>query len=317
MNLSTKRILVTGGAGFLGSAVVNLLKKEGCRDIFVPRSKDYDLVEMKNIEALFCKTSPDIVIHLAATVGGIAVHRDHPARMFYDNAIMGLQVMEQARANGVEKFVAFGTTCCYPKNSPMPFKEEDIWDGYPDEITGPYGIAKKIAIVQSQTYRKEYGFNSICLVPVNLYGPNDHFDAYSSHVIPALIKKVLEAKATHRDSIEVWGTGKATREFLYVDDCAEGIITATKEYDKSEPVNLGSGVETPVKELVETICDIMGFEGRLNWNTSMPDGQPRKWTDVSRAREEFGFQARTSLREGLKKTIDWYLANVPEEARAR
>ncbi len=304
-----KRAVVTGGAGFLGKNVVKKLKSEGCSDIFVPRSKDYDLVDMEAVKKLYRDADPNIVIHLAAVVGGIGANSEHPGQFFYDNLMMGAQMMEIGRQRGLEKFVAMGTICCYPKFTPIPFKEEDLWNGYPEETNAPYGLAKKMLLVQSQAYRQEYKFNSIFLMPVNLYGPGDNFNPCSSHVIPALIKKCVDAVDHKDDNIIVWGTGKATREFLYVEDCAEGIVLATEKYNKSEPVNIGSSFEISIKDLVHTIAKLTGFNGEIVWDTSKPDGQPKRKLDVSRAEKEFGFKSRTTFEQGLKKTIEWYKKN--------
>jgi len=307
--LIDKRILVTGGAGFLGSFVVEKLKQRGCPNIFVPRSKEYDLVQIEAVKRLYKDSKPDLVIHLAAKVGGIGANQKNPGKFFYDNLIMGVQLMEEGRKFGIEKFVALGTICCYPKFTSVPFKEEDLWNGYPEETNAPYGLAKKILLVQSQAYHQQYGFNSIFLMPVNLYGPGDNFDPKSSHVIPALIKKCFDAIKNNKNEIVVWGTGKATREFLYVEDAAEGILLAIEKYDKPEPVNLGAGFEISIKDLVELIVKLTGFKGRIIWDTTKPDGQPRRCLDTSKAEKEFGFKAKTSLGEGLKKTINWYLHN--------
>jgi len=301
-----KKVLVTGGAGFLGSFIVEKLKEKGVSEenIRIPRSKDMDLKRWTNcIEVV---KDIDIVIHLAAKVGGIGYNQKYPATLFYDNAVMGIQLMEAARQEGVEKIVAIGTICAYPKFTPVPFKEADLWNGYPEETNAPYGLAKKMMLVQSQAYRQQYGFNSIYLLPVNLYGPGNNFDPEQSHVIPALIKKIFDAKESGEDYITVWGTGKATREFLYVEDAAEGIILATEKYNKSDPVNLGSGFEISIKALVELIAEIAGFDGEIRWDMGKPDGQPRRCLDVSRAKEEFGFEARVDFREGLERTIEWY-----------
>ncbi len=300
------RVIVTGGAGFLGSFVCQRLGEAGVGELFVPRSRQYDLREKEAIERLFREIKPTLVIHLAGSVGGIGANRKNPGKYFYDNAVMGIQLMECARQFEVEKFVAVGTVCAYPKFCPVPFREEDLWEGYPEETNAPYGIAKKILLVQSQGYREQYGFNSIFLLPVNLYGPRDNFDLESSHVIPALIRKCTEAKSSGRPWIECWGSGTATREFLYVEDAAEGIVLAAERYDKSDPVNLGAGFEISIKELTECIARLTGFEGDIRWNKAYPDGQPRRSLDASRAAKEFGFQARVNLEEGLKKTIDWY-----------
>jgi len=305
-SLGTKRVLVTGGAGFLGTNVVNKLQQQGCKSISVPRSTDYNLVEMESVKRLYREAKPDIVIHLAARVGGIGANMKNPGSFFYENLVMGVQMMDQGRIFGVEKFVAIGTICAYPKFAPIPFREEDLWNGYPEETNAPYGLAKKMLLVQSQAYRQQYGFNSIFLLPVNLYGPGDNFDLESSHVIPALIRKFVEAKEKGERRIVAWGTGKPTREFLYVEDAAEGIVLATEKYNKPEPVNLGAGFEISIKELAELICELTGFYSVIEWDTSRPDGQPRRCLDVSRAKREFGFEARMDLREGLKRTIEWY-----------
>jgi GDP-L-fucose synthase len=308
-----KKVVVTGGNGFLGSFVVEKLKEQGCKNIFVPRSKEYNLVELEAVKRLYKDTKPDIVIHLAAKVGGIGANMEKPGEFFYDNLMMGVQLMEEGRKFGIEKFVALGTICCYPKFTPVPFKEEDLWNGYPEETNAPYGLAKKMLLVQSQAYRQQYGFNSIFLMPVNLYGPRDNFDPKSSHVIPALIKKCFDAIREGNDEIVVWGTGKATREFLYVEDAAEGIILATEKYNKSDPVNLGAGFEISIKDLVELIVKLTGFKGKIVWDTTKPDGQPRRCLDTSKAYKEFGFKAKTSFEEGLKKTIEWYRENLLEK----
>lgn len=301
-----KHVLVTGGAGFLGSFVVEKLKARGCEHIFVPRRKDYDLIEIEAVRRLYHESRPDIVIHLAAVVGGIGANRLNPGKYFYENAIMGLQMMEEARLNNVEKFVATGTICAYPKSTPVPFREEDLWNGYPEETNAPYGLAKKMMLVQSQAYREQYGFNSIFLLPVNLYGPRDNFDLESSHVIPALIRKCLESKETKAEHLVAWGDGSPTREFLYVEDAAEGILLATEHYYSSEPVNLGAGHEIAIKDLVEMIARLTGYEGQIKWDTTRPNGQPRRALDTGKARKLFGFAAKMPLEEGLRKTIDWY-----------
>ena len=308
-SLADKRITVTGGAGFLGRSVVRKLKERGCQGVFVPRSRDYNLVEEKAVKRLYRQAKPDIVIHLAAVVGGIGANSENPGKFFYDNLMMGVQMMEQGRLAGIEKLVAIGTVCAYPKFTPVPFKETDLWNGYPEETNAPYGLAKKMLLVQSQAYRQQYGFNSIFLLPANLYGPEDNFDPKSSHVIPALIKKVLDAKEKGEQRIVVWGTGKPTREFLYVDDAAEGIVLATERYNKSDPVNLGVGSEISIKELAELICNLVGFDGEIEWDTSKPDGQPRRMLDTQRAFKEFGFKASTRLEDGLRRTIEWYQKN--------
>src|SRR5437773_65687 len=303
---SNKRVLITGGAGFLGSFVVEKLRQRGCKDIFVPRRKDYDLVEMEAVKRLHKDTQPNMVIHLAARVGGIGANQANPGKFFYDNLMMGAQLMEVGRQAGVEKFVTISTICAYPKFTPVPFKEEDLWNGYPEETNAPYGLAKKMLLVQSQAYRQQYGFNSIVLFPVNLYGPRDNFDLQTSHVIPALIRKCLEAKRSDASNIEVWGDGSPTREFLYVEDAAEGICLAAERYDSSEPVNLGSGMEISIKDLVHTIKRMIGFTGEIIWDTTKPNGQPRRSLDTSRAEKHFGFRAKTSFEEGLRRTIEWY-----------
>jgi len=305
--LRTKRILVTGGSGFLGSFVVKKFKERGCNSIFIPRSKDYDLVHMEVVKRLYDDAKPDVVIHLAAKVGGIGANRENPGKFFYDNLMMGVQVMEEGRRRGIEKFVALGTICCYPKFTPVPFKEENLWNGYPEETNAPYGLAKKMLLVQSQAYRQQYGFNSIFLMPVNLYGSGDNFKQHSSHVIPALIKKCIDAIKNKDKGIIVWGTGKATREFLYVEDCAEAIILATEKYNKNEPVNVGSGDEISIRKLVELIVKLTGFKGRISWDISKPDGQPRRMLDNSKALKEFDFKAKMNFEIGLKKTIAWYV----------
>ncbi len=307
---SSKRVLVTGGAGFLGRYVVNKLRDVGCQGIFVPRSEDYDLVDNEAVIRVYQDSRPDIVIHLAAVVGGIGANRQKPGEFFYKNLMMGVQMMERGRLLGVEKLIAIGTICAYPKVTPVPFKEEELWNGYPEETNAPYGLAKKMLLVQAQAYRQQYGFNSIYLLPVNLYGPGDNFDPNSSHVIPAVIRKCVDAIKGGEDRIVVWGTGQPTREFLYVEDAAEGIILAGEKYNESDPVNLGTGFEISIKDLVHLIARLAGFEGQIIWDTSKPDGQPRRRLDTSRAEKEFGFKAKTSLEEGLRKTIDWYLANI-------
>jgi GDP-L-fucose synthase len=310
IDLKNKRIIVTGGAGFLGKFIVKKLAERGCKDIFIPKIEQYDLRELDTIERMYSTAKADIVIHLAAVVGGIGANRENPGSFFYDNLIMGVQILEQARLNGIEKFVAIGTICAYPKFTPVPFKEEDLWNGYPEETNAPYGLAKKMLLVQSQAYRQQYGFNSIFLLPVNLYGPGDNFDPKSAHVIPALIKKFYEAKMNNNPEVVVWGTGKATREFLYVEDCAEGIILATELYDKSDPVNIGAGFEISIKDLAEKIKSLIGFKGRVVWDTSKPDGQPRRCIDTSRAEKEFGFKAKTSFDKGLKDAVGWYINSL-------
>ncbi len=330
-----KRVIVTGGSGFLGSFVVEKLAARGAADILVPRKQFYDLTDRQAVQRLlddallsaaarpahltpagFTPTPlPDfkpqdlIILHLAAHVGGIGANREHPAEFFYDNLMMGVELMHQAWKRDVGKFVAIGTVCAYPKFTPVPFKEDDLWNGYPEETNAPYGLAKKMLLVQAQAYRQQYGFNAIYLLPVNLYGPRDNFDLQTSHVIPALIRKTLEAKERGDDRIVAWGDGSPTREFLYVEDAAEGILTAAEKYDGPEPVNLGSGYEISIKDLTEKIIQLVGFEGQLVWDTSKPNGQPRRGLDVSRAREYFGWQAQTPFEEGLRRTIDWFIAN--------
>jgi GDP-L-fucose synthase len=301
-----KRVVVTGGAGFLGRFVVERLRALTDLEVFVPRSADYNLIEVADIKRLFTATRPDLVIHLAAVVGGIGANQKNPGKFFYENLMMGVQLIEQARLKGVRKFVATGTVCAYPKFTPTPFREEDLWNGYPEETNAPYGLAKKMMLVQSQSYRQQYGFNSIFLLPANLYGPGDNFDLESSHVIPALIRKCVEAREKGAPFVEAWGTGNASREFLYVSDCAEGILRAAAKYDESEPVNIGSGSEIKISELLQLIARLTRFEGDIRWQSAKPDGQPRRSLDVSRASEKFGFQARVTLEEGLRKTIDWY-----------
>ncbi len=306
-SLSGKRIVVTGGAGFLGSRVVEKLRGRGARDIFIPRSKDHDLRNLTAIRRLFKESHADIVIHLAAQAGGIGANRERPGEFFYNNLIMGIQLMEQARLARVEKFVGIGTVCAYPKFTPVPFKEESLWDGYPEETNAPYGLAKKMLLVQSQAYRQQYDFNSVFLLPANLYGPGDNFDPRSSHVIPALIKKCVDAVENGEDEVVCWGDGSPTREFLHVEDAAEGILLATEKYNKSEPVNLGSGMEISIKELVELICRYTGFKGSVLWDTTKPNGQPRRRLDTSKAEREFGFKAEMNFEEGLKKMTEWYI----------
>ncbi len=309
MDLAGKRILVTGGAGFLGSHLVERLERERRAEVFVPRLEDYDLTQADAIECLFSRQRPQVVIHLAAVVGGIGANRANPGRFFYDNAIMGIQLIEACRRHSVEKTVVIGTICAYPKFTPVPFKEDDLWDGYPEETNAPYGIAKKALLVQCQAYRQQYGMNAVFLLPVNLYGPRDNFDPESSHVIPALIRKCAEAAASGAPEIVCWGDGSPTREFIYVEDAAEGILAATECYDKPDPVNLGSGMEISIRDLAVKIAALTGFNGRIEWDTSQPNGQPRRCLDVSRAEREFGFRARTPFDEGLRKTIEWYKAS--------
>jgi len=314
INLENKRIVVTGGDGFLGKHLVSKLKSRGCQDIFIPRIEEYDLVQMDAVKRLYDHAKPDIVIHLAAQVGGIGANLNNPGKYFYDNLMMGVQLMEIGRQKGIEKFVALGTICAYPKFTPVPFKEENLWNGYPEETNAPYGLAKKMLLVQSQAYRQQYGFNSIFLLPVNLYGPGDNFNPETSHVIPALIRKCIDAQRGLSPSeargtvpeLVVWGSGKPTREFLYVEDAAEAIILATERYDKSDPVNLGAGFEISIKDLVKLIVKLTGFKGKIIWDKSKPDGQPRRRLDTLKAYKEFGFQAKTNFEEGLKKTVEYY-----------
>ena len=306
---SDKRVVVTGGAGFLGSFVVEQLRVKGCHQIVVPRSRDYDLEQMDAVQRLYADPNPDIVIHLAARVGGIGANQANPGRFFYDNLMMGSQLMEIGRQRGVKKFVALGTICAYPKFAPVPFKEEDIWNGYPEETNAPYGLAKKMMLVQSQAYRQQYGFNSIALFPVNLYGPRDNFDLETSHVIPALIRKCAEAHDAGRSGIVLWGDGTPTREFLYVEDAADGILQASEQYNDSLPLNLGTGEEVTIKNLALMIATELGYQGSIVWDTTKPNGQPRRCLDVSRIKQAIGFQAKHSLRIGLKKTIQWFQAN--------
>ena len=301
-----KRVIVTGGAGFLGKHVVEELKRVGCRDLFVPLHSDWNLTYDNDVDELLRTRQPvDVVIHLAAVVGGIGANQAQPGKFFYDNLIMGTLLMEYARLYNVGKFVSIGTVCSYPKYTPVPFKEENLWDGYPEETNAPYGLAKKMLLIQGQAYRQQYGFNSIYLIPVNLYGPGENFNLETSHVIPALIRKCLEG----RNEVEVWGTGEATREFLYVEDAARAIVVAAELYNGNEPVNVGIGREIRIRDLVNLICKLTDFKGTVNWNTSKPDGQPRRKLDVSRAREYFGFEAQVELEEGLKRTIEWYKEN--------
>ena len=308
-----KRVTVTGGKGFLGAHLVDKLNKiKECKDIFIADLPEYDLRYLEKIKKMYDCQKPDIVIHLAAVVGGIGANRENPGKFFYDNAIMGIQLMHEEYLKGIEKFVALGTICCYPKLTPVPFKEERLWDGYPEETNAPYGLAKKILLVQAQAYREQYGFNAIFLMPVNLYGPGDNFDPKSSHVIPALIKKCVDAKEEGKDHIIVWGTGGASREFLYVDDAAEAVILATENYNKPEPINIGTGFEITIKDLAEMIARLSDFRGKILWDSSKPDGQPRRCLDISKASEEFNFHARMNFEEGIKKTIDWYYGKQKE-----
>lgn len=302
-----RRVCVTGGAGFLGSFVVEKLSERGVTEIFIPRKSDYNLVEIEAVRQMLEDAQPDIIIHLAAQVGGIGANRAHPAEFFYNNLMMGTTLFHESWKKGVEKLTIAGTVCAYPKFAPIPFKEEELWNGYPEETNAPYGLAKKMLLVQSQTYRQQYGFNSIFLLPVNLYGPRDNFDLETSHVIPALIRKCLEAKARGDDHIVAWGDGSPTREFLFVEDAAEGILLATEQYNQSLPVNLGSSYEISIKDLLETIARLTNFTGEIRWDTTKPNGQPRRKLDTSRAEKLFGFKSQTSFEEGLRQTIAWYL----------
>ena len=312
MQWGDKRVLVTGGAGFLGSFIVEKLLERGCRNLILPRSREYDLRDRDAVIRLYQESQPDILIHLAAVVGGIGANRANPGRFFYDNAIMGIQLMEYARQFGLEKFVAVGTVCAYPKFTPVPFKEEDLWNGYPEETNAPYGLAKKMMLVQAQAYRAQYGFNAIYLLPVNLYGPGVNFDLDTSHVIPALIRKCAEAKESGRREIVLWGDGSPTREFLYVADAAEAILLAAERYDGAEPINLGTGEEISIRDLAQMIASEVGFNGDIVWDTSKPNGQPRRCLDVTRAKQLFGFQAAHRLHEGIPKTVGWYTEHQKE-----
>ena len=308
-NFPYRRVIVTGGAGFLGRFVVERLRDYPDVEIFVPRRQEYNLIQVDDINRLLDHAQPDLIIHLAAVVGGIGINQKNPGKFFYDNLMMGVQLIEQARLHDVKKFVALGTVCAYPKNTPTPFREDSLWDGYPEETNAPYGLAKKMMLVQSQSYRDQYGFNSIFLLPANLYGPGDNFDLETSHVIPALIRKCVEARDAGREFIEAWGTGNASREFLYVDDCADGIVRAAATYDESDPVNIGTGMEIRIRDLLEMIVRLTHFRGEVRWMHDKPDGQPRRRLDVSRAFEKFGFRAQTQLEDGLCRTIEWYESN--------
>ncbi|HVX29271.1 MAG TPA: GDP-L-fucose synthase [Nitrolancea sp.] len=306
---SKTRVLVTGGSGFLGRHVVDELQARGCRQTIAPSHRDYDLVDGDAVRRMLDDIRPNLVIHLAARVGGIGANRAHPAGFFYDNLMMGTQLMHESWRAGIDKFVAVGTVCAYPKHTAVPFREDDLWGGYPEETNAPYGLAKKMLLVQAQAYREQYGFNAIYLLPVNLYGPGDNFDPADSHVIPALIRKFVEAKEQRTPAVDVWGTGRATREFLYVGDAAKGIVSAAENYDGSEPVNIGSGMEISIRELATLIARIVGYDGQLAFDPTKPDGQPRRCLDTSRAEEWFGFRANTDFRAGLQRTVDWYLAH--------
>ena len=306
LNLADKRVVVTGGAGFLGQAVVEALEARGASDIIVPRSATYDLRDRRAIERLFDDARPDVILHLAAVVGGIGANRENPGRFFYENLIMGAELLEVSRIRGIEKFVTVGTICAYPKHTPVPFREEDLWDGYPEETNAPYGVAKKALLVQGQAYREQYGMNVVYLLPVNLYGPRDNFDLETSYVIPALIRKCLEARDAGVDVLDVWGDGSPSREFLHVRDAAEGILLAAEAYDDPDPVNLGTGREITILDLVGLITEATGFEGTINWQTDKPNGQPRRCLSTDRARERFGFVAGVSLEDGIRETVDWY-----------
>jgi GDP-L-fucose synthase len=310
-----RRVMVTGGGGFLGQAVVRELTASGADQVFVPRSHDHDLRTREGVLSALRLGRPDVVIHLAAVVGGIGANREHPGSFFYQNAIMGIQLMEEARLAGVDRFLTVGTVCSYPKFTPVPFREESLWEGYPEETNAPYGLAKKMLLVQSQAYRDEYGFDAVYVIPVNLYGPGDNFDPASSHVIPALIRKVVDAYEHGDAEVPVWGTGSASREFLYVDDAARGVVLAAADLDSAEPVNLGVGHETTIRELAERICELVGYQGRLAWDATKPDGQPRRALDTSRAREAFGFTARMPFEEGLRRTIDWWRLHRSTDGR--
>ncbi len=301
-----KRVCVTGGAGFLGRYVQRRLRERGAKEIFVPQFEQYDLVKPEDVKRVLADGKPDVILHLAAHVGGIGANREHPAEFFYDNLMMGVQLMHEAWKAGVAKFVAIGTVCAYPKFTPVPFKEDDLWNGYPEETNAPYGLAKKMLLVMAQSYRQQYGFNAIFLLPVNLYGPGDNFDLQSSHVIPAMIRKFIEAQENGRGEVVLWGDGSPTREFIYVEDAAAGIVRAAEVYDGPEPVNLGSGYEISIRDLASLIARLTGYQGQVVWDTSKPNGQPRRALDTSRAKAYFGFEAATSFEEGLRRTIDWY-----------
>jgi GDP-L-fucose synthase len=314
--LAAKRVLLTGGSGFLGTHVLERLERRSVAEVIAPRSADYDLRQREAIRAALADARPEVVVHLAAVVGGIGANMATPGQFFYDNALMGVQLIEESRLAGVERFVCLGTVCAYPKHAPVPFQEDDLWNGYPEETNAPYGLAKKMLLVQLQAYRQQYGFEGIYLLPVNLYGPGDNFDERTSHVIPALIKKCFEARERDASAITCWGTGAASREFLYVEDAADGIVRAAASYAGAEPVNLGSGQEITIAELTHLIAELVGFRGEIVWDTTKPDGQPRRWLDTTRAEREFGFRAQTDLREGLARTIDWYQSTRAQRALA-
>ncbi len=315
-NFPFRRVIVTGGAGFLGRFVVERLRSYGDVEIVVPRQQDYDLVQLPDIQRLLEDAQPDLIIHLAAVVGGIGINQKNPGKFFYDNLMMGVQLIDQARLHEVKKFVALGTVCAYPKFAPTPFEEDDLWNGYPEETNAPYGLAKKMMLVQSQSYREQYGYNSIFLLPANLYGPGDNFDLETSHVIPALIRKCVEARDAGKPFIDAWGTGNASREFLYVEDCADGIVRAAATYNESEPVNIGTGSEIQIRDLMRLIARLTGFQGEVHWQHDRPDGQPKRRLDVSRAFEKFGFRSQMQLEEGLRRTIEWYESNRTTAAPA-
>lgn len=317
MSFPYKRVLVTGGSGFLGKRVVHALQQAGAAEIITPSHKQYNLIEQSEVRKLMADLHPDLIIHLAAVVGGIGANRENPGKFFYENLMMGTMLIDEAYKSGVDKFVAIGTICAYPKVVPVPFKEEDLWNGYPEETNAPYGLAKKMLLVQAQSYRQQYGYNAIYLMPVNLYGPGDNFDPASSHVIPALVRKFVEAKENNDKQVVVWGDGSPTREFLYVDDCAQGIVMAAEKYNQSDPVNLGSGFEISIKDLTELIGRLIDFKGEIVWDKTKPNGQPRRKLDTSRAKERFGFAASTSFEKGLKDTIDWYLSQTKMASQSR